>query len=783
MVATVHSWTAYQAIRALALVRAFNPRRVLEVDGSGNGLTRVLRLLGVDAQAGMGGGTTDLVLCMNTLSYMAEDRIPLFLQQLSSLCSDKLVMTFVPWVDFEGGLRQPETVRTTEWWHQQLSAAGFDALDGQAILPETLFPRHETIVAQRRERHSVPEAREVGLEGTADEYLELARHAMRGADVSLAENLISKAFSATAPESGDPIFVFSANPWDSLFQRQHQLALQFGEQHGTCLYFDPDYIRVTADVTLERDAELKAHFLWALLKTLKLVGPRTYVAKFVIEIASQSGSPARNTVVSFFEYLTQLAGGKRPRSVFYLPQQAGMAVALAGRSAIFYDCVDEFGGFSHSPASISFQEAKLLEHADAVFVTASALMESKRQTAAAIYLVPNGVDIEVFRGFREPSADVKGLPRPVVTFVGAIADWVDVDLVIEASRLRRDWSFVLVGPAFVDVTALAGEPNVRLLGKRPYSELPAVLQSSDAGIIPFKLNELTRNSDPIKCYEYLAAGLPVISTNLPQVRRFADRNLVKMVSTAKQLVEAIEAELGMLPDAREALHSVRQEAAAEESWRSRAKALLQIMEAQVRLLDKQWSEAAETFRAVSLEVQESPRLSFDRRVAAVLALLGDSSRLGQDINGLPVSSEAAMSQEERDLVHQLGIEWCEKGRVREATDLFAWVVSLSDDDEDGWINLASCLAQQARWQDALQALAHCPRRARTEPGCLSLLGGVLANLGFTSAAKRVLLSLEKRNEHVRLGLDVSTAMGLLASSPDVGNPPRWVDQLLTELDA
>jgi glycosyltransferase involved in cell wall biosynthesis len=103
-----------------------------------------------------------------------------------------------------------------------------------------------------------------------------------------------------------------------------------------------------------------------------------------------------------------------------------------------------------------------------------------------------------------------------------VATKLDVQLLLDLARSRRDWSFALVGPIgagdpSTDVSPLAAEPNIHLLGLRPYEALPQVLRGADAALIPYSLNELTASIFPMKVYEYLAAGLPVVATPLPSL--------------------------------------------------------------------------------------------------------------------------------------------------------------------------------------------------------------------------------------------------------------------------
>jgi glycosyltransferase involved in cell wall biosynthesis len=131
------------------------------------------------------------------------------------------------------------------------------------------------------------------------------------------------------------------------------------------------------------------------------------------------------------------------------------------------------------------------------------------------------VDFEHFRRALAPSTDlpaeIRALPRPVIGFHGLIADWVDLELITRLAQTFAQGSIALVGKTTTDVSALERLPNVHFLGRKPYADLPSFCKGFDVAINPFRINELTLNANPLKVREYLAAGLPVVSTPVPEV--------------------------------------------------------------------------------------------------------------------------------------------------------------------------------------------------------------------------------------------------------------------------
>lgn len=145
-----------------------------------------------------------------------------------------------------------------------------------------------------------------------------------------------------------------------------------------------------------------------------------------------------------------------------------------------------------------------------------------------------------------------------------IQDWVDVELLAAVADARPDWSIVLIGEAATDVEALRSRSNVHLLGRRAYAMLPRYAAAFDVGLIPFRVNELTRAVNPIKLREYLAAGLPVVSTPLPECEGYGE--WVRIARGAEDFVEACEGAMGEDSEAR---RENRVQAMKGEAWETK----------------------------------------------------------------------------------------------------------------------------------------------------------------------------------------------------------------------
>ena len=216
--------------------------------------------------------------------------------------------------------------------------------------------------------------------------------------------------------------------------------------------------------------------------------------------------------------------------------------------AVIYDCVDEWSGFDRAYENLAEAEKTLARRADLVFATAPPLRARLATLSPRVFLVPNGVDLDAFApGDRAIPDDVARIPGPRIGFVGGIDERMDMDLVTAIARSRRDWQLVLAGGHLTE-TPLPHEPNIHWLGYRPYDRIADYMASFDVCIIPFQEDELTRALDPLKLYEYLAAGRPVVSTPLPRATDFGD--VVRIARGADAFTAAVAAALrdGVSPE-------------------------------------------------------------------------------------------------------------------------------------------------------------------------------------------------------------------------------------------
>lgn len=200
------------------------------------------------------------------------------------------------------------------------------------------------------------------------------------------------------------------------------------------------------------------------------------------------------------------------------------------------------------------QEAATCRAADLVFAVTEELAAPLRAYNPATYEVNCAADLDFFGRALDSAtqvpARIAALPRPVIGYLGGLDPWkIDVELLVSMARAHPEWSIALVGYVWFgfDPAPFAACPNIHVLGPQDYDAFPAFLKGMDVCIMPFPLNEITRNGDALKLYEYLAGGRPVVSTPVPAARRLAAA--VRIADTHEQFIAEVEGALAEPPEA------------------------------------------------------------------------------------------------------------------------------------------------------------------------------------------------------------------------------------------
>lgn len=210
-----------------------------------------------------------------------------------------------------------------------------------------------------------------------------------------------------------------------------------------------------------------------------------------------------------------------------------------------YDNMDELSAFAGAPEGLLDLECELIAKSDLIFVGGRSLYEAKRSRHDNIHVFPSSVDTAHFRIARGRVADPedqRDIPRPRIGFFGVIDERMNLDIVAGVAALRPQWRLMMLGPtAKISPQSLPRAENIHWLGCKPYDELPNYLSGWDVGIMPFALNDATRFISPTKTPEFLAAGVPVVSTAIADVvNPYGAAGHVEIASNAEEFVARIE---------------------------------------------------------------------------------------------------------------------------------------------------------------------------------------------------------------------------------------------------
>jgi glycosyltransferase involved in cell wall biosynthesis len=266
-------------------------------------------------------------------------------------------------------------------------------------------------------------------------------------------------------------------------------------------------------------------------------------------------------------------GITRRISWFVVPHPGFMARRLGEELCVFY-CIDDYAAHPGvDMALIAQRDEELSRKADVLFVAPPALLEAKRALNPTTFFSPHGVDAELFGLAQDPATAIpsgaRDLGKPVIGYIGSVHEWIDLELIAWLATQRPTWSFLLVGHAAADVSALRALRNVHLVGAQPYANLPAWAKAFDVAIIPYRLNRQVANANPLKLREYLATGKPIVSVRNPEIEKFS--GLVNIADDRAGFLAALDDAIARDTPAAAAQ---RIAAVADQTWDARVNTVL-----------------------------------------------------------------------------------------------------------------------------------------------------------------------------------------------------------------
>jgi glycosyltransferase involved in cell wall biosynthesis len=369
------------------------------------------------------------------------------------------------------------------------------------------------------------------------------------------------------------VVCLSSQDWADVWTRKQRFMRRLARQGHRVLYVELQASWISQSI-LRKD--WRRAFRW--LKGPRLVEPNLYVGTLPLAVPCFQMSLGINAVNNAMmrrvlrSWIARL-NFKNPVLWTYNAYSDGL-VGRLGESCAVYECVDEFSA-SHGLVRaevVQALERRVLAAVDMVIVTHENLLHSKKPYARAIELIPNAAELDHFARVLSPATpvarDVAELPRPVIGVVGTLQYWIDFDLIRYLAENRPDWSFVLVGPRgrLARTDKVQDCANVHLLGRRPYDLLPTYVKGFDVCLNPYVLDGTALNCSPLKLYEYLASGKPVVSVDMPEARRFGSAVLIG--TTYDELLAKLEQALEPA-ESGPAASAARMFAVAPHSWEAR----------------------------------------------------------------------------------------------------------------------------------------------------------------------------------------------------------------------
>ena len=388
---------------------------------------------------------------------------------------------------------------------------------------------------------------------------------------------------------GQDILCFAVERWEGVWHNRHQIMSRLARRNRVLFVEPRPYLRQALGLRPGGTAQPPSD-----RQRLRHVGEGLYVyrpPRWAPLIGRQPLKALSDALRrrSLSRAMARL-GMREPILWLFRPEQADVIGRYSER-LLLYHAVDEYAAYEMEfvnevgtarREAIVALERKILRRADLVIVTSPALLEAKRPFNPHTYLVRNGVDYAAFSAAladpSPPPEDIAALPQPVIGYVGVINEKIDLGLLRDVAQAHPDWSLALIGPVTQrfhrEQLAWLELPNVHFLGLKPVTELPRYVAACQVCLMPYKINEWTRHIDPLKMYEYLAAGRPVVSTAIPSAQAFAPP--LRLAHDVPSFVRQVEAALVETDDAqREGFRRL----AAQHTWEARVEQLSAHIEA------------------------------------------------------------------------------------------------------------------------------------------------------------------------------------------------------------
>jgi glycosyltransferase involved in cell wall biosynthesis len=329
-------------------------------------------------------------------------------------------------------------------------------------------------------------------------------------------------------DTRSPLLVcFSHLRWDFVWQRPQHLLSRAAKHYRVLVIEEPMF---EAGATPRMDLSERPHGVTIAVPVLP------------------EGLDHADVILEQSELVERLIGrdAKAPRIFWYYTPMALAFSSHLESDLCVYDNMDELSLFRGASRELLDLETALFSRADLVFTGGLSLWEAKRNRHRSVHCFPSSIEFDHFvkaRTAMKDPEDQAGITGPRLGFFGVVDERMDVELLGQVAELRPEWQFVMIGPVVkIDPATLPRRDNIHWLGSKAYSDLPRYLSGWDVGFMNFALNEATRFISPTKTPEFLAAGVPVVSTPITDVvRPYGDKGLVEIAKTPLEVVRKAEA--------------------------------------------------------------------------------------------------------------------------------------------------------------------------------------------------------------------------------------------------
>lgn len=365
----------------------------------------------------------------------------------------------------------------------------------------------------------------------------------------------------------------STQDWNDLWTRKQRFMKRFADEGHRVLYVETQFHWIT--YVLRFRSQWRR--LFAFLKGPVRIDDNlwVYTPPLLIPFFQMSKTLCylNSRILCFFLKRVSKTLEFKDMVIYNYTPYANFLIPMLGARKVVYECVDDFTASKGlmSKKVVTALENDTLRKSQVTIVTAPLLLEKKRYHANRIHLISNAAEIEKFNAIGAGTVSVHPLyddiPKNRVGFIGALAYWIDLDLIVFLAEKRPDYQFVFVGPVDVNVSRLGGFKNVHFVGRYPFDQLPGLMAGFDVCINPYVLDGVAAGCSPLKLYEYLASGKPIVSVRMPEAEKF--ETLVLIGDGYEGMLAKLDEAMSLTPERLASLAQKQIAASAAHGWDSR----------------------------------------------------------------------------------------------------------------------------------------------------------------------------------------------------------------------